>query len=128
LATQRAVFQRDTLGSVVRWDLSFSNNDSTHQNDRFDDPELAVALLWVRVFVVTFIFWGLSKSFVTRLGGPAARALCRITIGYHRLWSHRAFRAHKAVRFVLAILGTMAFQGSIKVSGSQFHIDRPTDF
>lgn len=37
-----------------------------------------------------------------------------ITIGYHRLWSHRAFRAHKAVRFVLAILGTMAFQGSIK--------------
>ncbi|KAG8850545.1 hypothetical protein FRC20_001991, partial [Serendipita sp. 405] len=37
-----------------------------------------------------------------------------ITIGYHRLWSHKAFRAHKVVRFVLAIFGTMAFQGSIK--------------
>ncbi|CCA68915.1 probable stearoyl-CoA desaturase [Serendipita indica DSM 11827] len=37
-----------------------------------------------------------------------------ITIGYHRLWSHKAFRAVKPVRFVLAIFGTMAFQGSIK--------------
>ncbi|KAH7916460.1 hypothetical protein BJ138DRAFT_1139789 [Hygrophoropsis aurantiaca] len=37
-----------------------------------------------------------------------------ITIGYHRLYSHRAFRASLPVRLVLAALGSSAFQGSIK--------------
>lgn len=37
-----------------------------------------------------------------------------ITIGYHRLYSHRAFCASLPVRVVLAILGLSAFQGSIK--------------
>ncbi|KAJ7610805.1 hypothetical protein FB45DRAFT_982113 [Roridomyces roridus] len=38
-----------------------------------------------------------------------------ITIGYHRLYSHRAFRAKLPVRVVLAALGSAGFQGSIKV-------------
>ncbi|KAJ6609376.1 hypothetical protein B0H10DRAFT_1813934 [Mycena sp. CBHHK59/15] len=38
-----------------------------------------------------------------------------ITIGYHRLYSHRAFRAKFAVRVVLAALGSAGFQGSIKL-------------
>ncbi|KAL1739712.1 hypothetical protein HDZ31DRAFT_48930 [Schizophyllum fasciatum] len=37
-----------------------------------------------------------------------------ITMGYHRLYSHRAYRAAVGVRVVLALLGTIAFQGSIK--------------
>ncbi|KIM47500.1 hypothetical protein M413DRAFT_22154 [Hebeloma cylindrosporum] len=37
-----------------------------------------------------------------------------ITIGYHRLYSHKAFRATVGVRIILAILGSSAFQGSIK--------------
>ncbi|KAJ3843365.1 hypothetical protein F5878DRAFT_605201 [Lentinula raphanica] len=37
-----------------------------------------------------------------------------ITIGYHRLWSHRAFRATAGVRLILAVLGSAGFQGSIK--------------
>ncbi|KAJ7193290.1 hypothetical protein GGX14DRAFT_16256 [Mycena pura] len=37
-----------------------------------------------------------------------------ITIGYHRLYSHRAFKAKLAVRVVLAGLGSAGFQGSIK--------------
>jgi stearoyl-CoA desaturase (delta-9 desaturase) len=38
-----------------------------------------------------------------------------ITIGYHRLYSHRSFRACLPVRLVLAALGSAGFQGSIKV-------------
>lgn len=38
-----------------------------------------------------------------------------ITIGYHRLYSHRAFRASLGVRVILAAMGSSAFQGSIKV-------------
>lgn len=38
-----------------------------------------------------------------------------ITIGYHRMWSHRAFRGSYPVRVVLAVMGSSATQGSIKV-------------
>ncbi|KAF8513810.1 fatty acid desaturase-domain-containing protein [Gautieria morchelliformis] len=37
-----------------------------------------------------------------------------ITMGYHRLWTHRAFTARKPLRIVLALMGTMGFQGSIR--------------
>ncbi|KAI0640073.1 fatty acid desaturase-domain-containing protein [Trametes polyzona] len=37
-----------------------------------------------------------------------------ITVGYHRLYSHRAFRAAWPVRMFVALLGASAFQGSIK--------------
>jgi stearoyl-CoA desaturase (delta-9 desaturase) len=35
--------------------------------------------------------------------------------GYHRLWSHRAYRAHPVLRLFLAIFGGMAMQNSILV-------------
>ncbi|SCV67904.1 BQ2448_5515 [Microbotryum intermedium] len=37
-----------------------------------------------------------------------------ITIGYHRLWSHRSFTAAFPLRVVLAGMGCLGFQGSIK--------------
>lgn len=37
-----------------------------------------------------------------------------ITVGYHRLWSHRTFTARFPLRLALGIMGTVAFQGSIK--------------
>lgn len=37
-----------------------------------------------------------------------------ITMGYHRLWSHRAFKAAWPLRLFLALMGTLSFQGSIK--------------
>ncbi|KAI8611605.1 hypothetical protein BC830DRAFT_1213393 [Chytriomyces sp. MP71] len=37
-----------------------------------------------------------------------------ITMGYHRLWSHRSYTATPALRVLLALMGTSAFQGSIK--------------
>jgi stearoyl-CoA desaturase (delta-9 desaturase) len=40
--------------------------------------------------------------------------LVGITMGYHRLWSHRTYTARWPLRFILAILGTLSFQGSIK--------------
>ncbi|MCU0759894.1 MAG: fatty acid desaturase [Steroidobacteraceae bacterium] len=51
-----------------------------------------------------------------------------ITVGYHRLWSHQAFQAHVAVRWVLAVFGAMALQNSILIWASQhrrhhLHVD-----
>ena len=36
-----------------------------------------------------------------------------ITLGYHRLFTHRSFRAVKPLRVVLAIAGSMAVEGSV---------------
>lgn len=36
-----------------------------------------------------------------------------ITIGFHRLFTHRSFVAKRPLKITLAVLGTMAFQGSI---------------
>src|SRR4051812_18553064 len=36
-----------------------------------------------------------------------------ITIGYHRLLTHRSFRTHKATEYAFAALGSMAVQGSV---------------
>ena len=38
--------------------------------------------------------------------------LLGITAGYHRLWSHRSYRAAAPLRLFLAIIGLQAFQGS----------------
>jgi stearoyl-CoA desaturase (delta-9 desaturase) len=46
-----------------------------------------------------------------------------ITAGYHRLWAHRAYKAHWTVRLVFMLFGTMALQNSILVwaSGHRRH-------
>ncbi len=36
-----------------------------------------------------------------------------ITVGYHRLFTHRSFKTTRAVRAVLAVLGSMAVEGSV---------------
>ncbi|KAF8508696.1 hypothetical protein JB92DRAFT_2732099 [Gautieria morchelliformis] len=41
-------------------------------------------------------------------------AVVGITMGYHRLWTHRAFTARKPLRIALALMGAMGFQGSIR--------------
>nr|XP_019050923.1 hypothetical protein I302_01366 [Kwoniella bestiolae CBS 10118]OCF29853.1 hypothetical protein I302_01366 [Kwoniella bestiolae CBS 10118] len=53
-----------------------------------------------KTLVLCFISWQLASF--------------GITIGYHRLWSHRAFTATTPLRIVLAWMGSMGFQGSIK--------------
>ena len=36
-----------------------------------------------------------------------------ITIGYHRLLTHRAFETHKPIKYLFAILGSMSVQGAV---------------
>ncbi|KAJ3407766.1 hypothetical protein HDV05_005305, partial [Chytridiales sp. JEL 0842] len=41
-------------------------------------------------------------------------AMMGITMGYHRLFSHRSFTASLPLRILLTFMGTLAFQGSIQ--------------
>ena len=36
-----------------------------------------------------------------------------ITVGFHRLLTHRAFETYRPVKYALAVIGTMAVQGDV---------------
>src|SRR3954463_8540386 len=65
---------------------------------------VAIVLLWNRavdaadlaVFAVAYLLVGLG-----------------VTIGYHRLLTHRSFQTYKPVEYLFAVLGSMSFQGSV---------------
>ena len=55
-----------------------------------------------------------------------------ITVGYHRLFTHRAFETSTALRVVFAIAGSMAIQGPVSRWAADhrrhhMHTDRPGD-
>ena len=64
----------------------------------------AIALLWNRA--IGPLELGLMTGFyvITCLG---------VTLGYHRMFTHRAFESSRTFRTVIAILGSMAVEGSV---------------
>ena len=76
---------------------------------------LAVAIPFAAVLAAPVLLWG-------RWVGPwdllvmavlyAASGL-GVTVGFHRLLTHRAFRTRKPLEYVFAILGSLAVQGTV---------------
>ncbi len=64
----------------------------------------AIVLLWNDLVSATDLAILAAMYLPTALG---------ITIGYHRLFTHRAFEAKPWVRYTFAVLGSMAVQGSV---------------
>jgi stearoyl-CoA desaturase (Delta-9 desaturase) len=65
---------------------------------------LAVVLFWGRL-VEPIDLAILVVGYVATLLG--------ITVGFHRLLTHRAFQTYPTVRYALAVLGTLAVEGSV---------------
>ena len=64
--------------------------------------------------------WGFSwVDFGLLFGGYALTAL-GVTVGFHRLFTHRSFETNQVVQFILAVLGSMAVQGSV-LKWAAFH-------
>ena len=65
-----------------------------------------------RAFVLAGVFFGLA--YLTR---PEAVVypliVLGVTVGYHRLFTHKAFETNRVVQFILAALGSMAVQGPL---------------
>jgi len=64
----------------------------------------AIPLLWNQLVTATDLAILIAMYLLTAFG---------ITIGYHRLLTHRAFETQAPLRYGLAILGSMAVQGSV---------------
>ena len=64
-----------------------------------------------RAWLLCYINWQLGTLGIT-IGKPPQHF--SLISGYHRLWSHRSFTAKLPLRIVLAAMGTLGFQGSIR--------------
>ena len=83
----------------------------------------AAALLWG---------WGFGWVELGLLLGMYVLTALGITVGFHRLFTHRAFQTSRVVQFVLAALGSMAAQGPLLKwvavhRRHHQHSDRPED-
>ena len=64
----------------------------------------AIVLLWNKAVDGTDLAIMLTMYVLTALG---------VTVGYHRLFTHRSFQAKRPLQYVVAILGSMAAQGPL---------------
>lgn len=76
---------------------------------------IAVIAGFAAFVVAVFLLW---NRWVTRfdlllLAGMYFPTALGVTAGYHRMLAHRAFETYRPVKYLLAILGTMAVQGPV---------------
>jgi stearoyl-CoA desaturase (delta-9 desaturase) len=63
---------------------------------------LAVRMLWAHA-----VHW----SDLALLGAMYSLVALGVTVGYHRMLTHRSFRPHPVVKFILLVLGSMSIEG-----------------
>ena len=75
----------------------------------------AVILPFLGTVAVVISLWGRGFHWVDcgLLLGMSALTAVGITVGYHRLFTHRAFETNRIVQFFLAVLGSMAVEGPL---------------
>lgn len=75
----------------------------------------AVVIPLLAFFVAVILLWnrGIGPAEVSVLAGMYMITGVGVTVGYHRLLTHKAFAASRGVRYGLAILGSMAVQGPV---------------
>jgi stearoyl-CoA desaturase (Delta-9 desaturase) len=76
---------------------------------------LAVVLPLLGFMAAFFLLWGWGFGWV-QLGlllGMYLLTALGITVGFHRLFTHRAFETNLVVQFILAALGSMAVEGPL---------------
>ncbi len=76
---------------------------------------LLVPFVALAVAVPVFWGWGISWLDLTIAGAFFVVSTLGITVGYHRYFTHGAFRAKRALRIALAVAGGLAAQGPVLV-------------
>jgi len=76
---------------------------------------LAVFVPFLGFLFAVYSFWGRGFTWI-ELSSLTVMYLATglgITVGYHRLFTHRSFQAIAPVKFLLGVLGSMALQGPV---------------
>jgi len=76
---------------------------------------LGVTLPLAGVIAAAVLLWGNGFGWVEfgLMTGMYLLTMLGITVGFHRLFTHRSFATTPVIRFVLAVLGSMAVQASV---------------
>jgi len=76
---------------------------------------LAMVLPFAGFLAAAVLLWGSLFTWVdlAALVVTYAATCIGITVGFHRLLTHRSFKTYPAVRYILAVLGTFAIEGSV---------------
>jgi len=76
---------------------------------------VAVVLPPLGVVVAGVLLWErfLGPVELAVFGVMYATSAIGITVGFHRLLTHRAFQTHRPLRYALAVLGSLAVQGPV---------------
>lgn len=90
------------------------------EQHRSADVLLAIVVVFVPPVVAAFALWLAYTGWyritwfeIATMLVMHTLAITGVEVGFHRLFSHRAYAAHRAVRVTLAILGSFAFQGPV---------------
>jgi stearoyl-CoA desaturase (delta-9 desaturase) len=76
---------------------------------------IAITLPLLGLIAAPFFLWGWGFSW-TDMGlliGMTYLTGLGITVGFHRLFTHRSFDTYRVVEFIFAVLGSMAVQGTM---------------
>jgi len=75
----------------------------------------AVSIPFIGFLVAIVLLWGVAFNWIylAIFGVMYLFTSIGITIGYHRLFTHRSFKTSKPMVFILAALGSMAVQGPV---------------
>jgi stearoyl-CoA desaturase (Delta-9 desaturase) len=75
----------------------------------------AVLVPFLGVVAAPLLMWGWGFGWVEfgLLVGMYVLTALGVTVGFHRLFTHKSFETNPVVRFVLAALGSMAVEGSV---------------
>jgi stearoyl-CoA desaturase (Delta-9 desaturase) len=75
----------------------------------------AVVLPFAAFIVALVLLWNTAVGWtdLAILGGMYVVTAFGVTVGFHRLLTHRAFQTHKPVQYGLAAAGSMAVQGPV---------------
>jgi stearoyl-CoA desaturase (delta-9 desaturase) len=65
---------------------------------------IVIPVLWGHAVNLTDLVLGIVLYVVSGLG---------VTVGYHRLFTHASFRPRRALKIALAVMGSMALEGSV---------------
>ncbi len=74
---------------------------------------ITVPFLGLIAAVALSFVWGFSWVNVGLLIGMYLASMLGVTIGFHRLFTHRSFQTFKPIQFLLGVLGSMSFQGPL---------------
>jgi stearoyl-CoA desaturase (Delta-9 desaturase) len=76
---------------------------------------LAMVLPFAAFVAAVVLLWGNLFTWIDLVALAVAYALTciGITVGFHRLLTHRSFQTYRPVRYALAVFGTLAVEGSV---------------